>query len=187
MIRIILMTALLLISITNIYAESPTDKGVYSLGGSISYMNIDSDDGSDEDIFLFSPSGRYFIFDNIAMGVSLVYRKSSNDTADSDSYGIGPSLRYYLPEKTMNPFFEVAYSYSKNKSEIFEYTLKSTSNDYSIGCGLDYFLSRNVSIEPMIRYSWRKYNYKDYQSLIGPMDLDEKALYIGIGVNWFIF
>lgn len=187
MIRMIFMTALLLITVTNVYAESPTDKGVYSLGGSISYMNVDSDNGSDVNRFMFSPSGRYFIFDNIAIGVSLGYGKSSGDTTDSESYGIGPSLRYYLPDITVNPFFEVAYSYSKNKSELIDYTLKSTTNDYSIGCGLDYFLSRNVSIEPMIRYTWINNKYKDFDSVITSTDMDYKTLYVGIGINWFIF
>lgn len=183
--RIILFTVLLLIT-TNVYAESPTDKGVYSLGGSISYRNVNSDSGSDSDIFLFSPSAQYFIYDNFAVGASLIYEKTSG-TIDNESYGIGPTLRYYLPYKTVNPFFEVGYSYLKNKSEMSSLTLKTTSNNYSIGCGLDFFLSRNVSIEPVIKYSWRDYKDKFSSGLITPTDRDEKSLYIGIGINVFIF
>ncbi|MBN2418759.1 MAG: hypothetical protein JXL81_05195 [Deltaproteobacteria bacterium] len=76
--KIILLAVLFFIT-TSVYGESPTDKGVYSLGGSISYQKLDSDYGSDIDTFSFTPSGRYFIFDNIALGGSLTFRKTSGD------------------------------------------------------------------------------------------------------------
>ena len=186
--KMILLTVLLLIT-TSVYAESPTDKGVYSLGGSISYQDRDvsysySDlDGvdidSDYNTFLFSPSFRYFIFDNVALGASFMYEKTSG-YLDSKSYGIGPTLRYYLPYKTANPFFEVGYTYLKTKVEHSIFSPKTTSNDYSIGFGLDYFISRNVSIEPKINYSWRDYKTDS-------RDSDEKTLYVGIGINLFIY
>jgi hypothetical protein len=178
MMKMYLLAGLLLIT-TSVFAESPTDKGVYSLGGSISYRNIDSDIGSDDNMFQFSPSGRYFIIDNIALGGSLTYEKSSG-SFDTKSYGIGPNIRYYLPYETVNPFFEASYSYLRTKFETSLFSSKITSDEYTIGFGLDLFISKNVSIEPVVNYSWR-----DYKS--DTRDMDEKTLYFGIGVNLFIF
>ena len=91
----------LLLITTNVYAESPTDKGVYRLGGSINYVHVDSDDESDRSTFSFSPSLQYFIYDNVAVGASLAYGKTSEDSYDGESYGIGPILRYYIFNKTV--------------------------------------------------------------------------------------
>ncbi|NLD37191.1 MAG: porin family protein [Desulfatiglans sp.] len=182
MMKMYLLAGLLLIT-TSVFAESPTDKGVYSLGGSISYRNIDADDGLDEDLYSFSPSGRYFIFDNIALGGSVTYEKTSG-ILDTKSYGIGPNIRYYLPYKTMNPFFEAGYSYLRTKLETPYVSSKRTSNEFSVGFGLDLFISRNVSIEPIVSYSWR--DYKDDLSYLID-DMDQKTLYFGVGVNLFIF
>lgn len=180
--KMILLTILLFLT-ANVHAESPTDKGVYGLGGSISYRNIDRDSGSDLNVFQISPSVRYFIYDNIAVGVSLEYEKW-NGSIDSKTYGIGPTLRYYFPNITANPFLEAGYTYSKIRYEIPNLPAKVSSNDYSIAFGLDLFLSRNVSIEPIVKYSWK--NYKD-EMFSTPGDIDEKTLYMGIGVNLFIF
>ena len=181
MMKMYLLAGLLLIT-TSVFAESPTDKGVYSLGGSISYSDIDSDD-SDARFFEFSPSGRYFIYDNIAIGGSLTYSKTSGSGSfDSKSYGIGPNIRYYLPYEKVNPFIEAGYSYLRNKYKNSLFTSKRTSDEYTIGFGLDLFISRNVSIEPTVSYSWM-----DYKSDIRDIDMDEKTLYFGIGVNLFIF
>lgn len=179
--KIIVLTILLLVT-ANVYAESPTDKGVYSLGGSISYRDMDSDDGFDYKMYQFAPSFRYFIFDNIAIGTSLTYVKTKGTGIfDGESYGIGPTFRYYLPNKKINPFIEANYSYLKDKDD----DSKSTSNEFSIGIGLDYFISKNVSIEPTINYSWRDYKYNYDIGYIN--DRDVKTLYIGIGINLFIF
>jgi hypothetical protein len=179
MMKMYLLAGLLLIT-TNVLAESPTDKGVYSLGGSISYRDVDGDYDLDEKIFTFSPSGRYFIFDNIALGGSLTYSKNSWGSVDAKSYGIGPNIRYYLPYKTVNPFFEASYSYLRTKFDDTLSTSKTTSDEYTVGFGLDLFISRNVSIEPVVNYSWR-----DDKS--GTFEWDVKTLYFGIGVNLFIF
>ena len=191
--KLILLTILLLMT-TNTYADSttekkeertaksPLDKGVYSLGGSISYRNVDSNGGNNSNMFQFIPSGRYFILDNIAVGGSLTYEDSSGDF-DIKSYGIGPNLRFYLPNETANPFFEAGYSYLKTEFDGLAISSNTTTHDYSIGLGLDYFISKNVSIEPIIKYSWRDYKYNDDYGIDG----DTKTLYVGIGISLFIF
>ncbi len=180
MMKMCLLAGLLLIT-TNVFAESPTDKGVYSLGGSISYSNVDSDYGTENNTFSFYPSVRYFIFDNVAVGGSLGYGKTSGDS-DSKRYGIGPNIRFYLPYEKVNPFIEAGYSYLRNKFGSSIFTTKITSSEYTIRLGLDLFISRNVSIEPTVSYSWM-----DYKSDFIEYDMDEKTLYFGIGVNLFIF
>ena len=109
----------------------------------------------------------------------MIYEKTSGDLQHDKTYGIGPNIRYYLHYEQANPFLEAGFSYLKSE---FGSNFKTTAKEYSIGAGLDFFISKNVSIEPVIKYSWR--DYKDHYL---QYERDENTLYVGVGINIFIF
>jgi len=183
--------ALLIILISNANADSPTDKGVYSLSGSISYSHTNNGGGT---MTAITPAFTYFVYPNLALGASILYWDFKTDSSEAKTYGIGPVVRYYFGRETIYPFASVEYTYTKNKYESNFSGLSSTSNghgsDLSLGLGVDYFLSKNVALEPIIRYTFN-HNETDisastFSSAASSSNRDE-TLFIGIGINVFIF
>lgn len=103
------------------FAESPIDKGVYTLSGSAGY----------------------------------------NSTSNENSEDI----------ETVKPFASISYEYLKSESEFTAFSVKSTSettiNAYEFGIGADYFLAKNVALEPFIAY--RVSDYKNDSGTSGGM------------------
>ena len=55
-----------------------------------------------------------------------MYGKSEREINDSKTYGIGPLLRYYIPNnREIKPFFEVSYTYNKTKNNIIHRFLQN--------------------------------------------------------------
>ncbi len=179
----------LMILVTNVYADSPTDKGVYSLSGSISYSHTNEGGGT---MILITPAFLYFVYPNFAVGSSIIYWDFKTDNSETKRYGIGPVVRYYFGKDTIYPFASVEYTYTKNKSES-DFSGLSTSStghgdDLALGLGIDYFLSRNIAVEPMIRYTFN-HDAADTSSFGSAASSSNRSetLFIGIGINAFIF
>lgn len=133
----VLIVFLFSISLT---AQSPMEKGTFSLNGSLSYSS-QSYDGADDsrNILMLNPQAGYFVKENLSLGVSLSYVNYSLGSASSTEWGIGPNLRYYLDSgETTKPFFSLGYAYTSSSN--------SGSDDKWIGtqliltAGLDYFI-----------------------------------------------
>lgn len=167
---------------SNVNADSPTDKGVYSLSGSISYSRTtyDSTNGGDSKRIIVTPAFKYFIYPNLAIGSSILYSYFKTDISEIKKYGVGPVVRYYFGKDTIYPFISVEYTYTKNKSGL---SSESDGSDLSFGFGIDYFLSKNVALEPMVRYTYSSDEVAGttYRIIRG------EDLFIGIGINVFIF
>jgi hypothetical protein len=144
-----------MILVSNVNAESPTDKGVYRLSGSISYSNTNKNGGTMTSI---TPAFIYFVYPNIAVGASILYWDFKTDNSESKTYGIGPVVRYYFGKDAIYPFASVEYTYTKDKFESnssgLSYKSTGHGNDVTLGLGIDYFLSKNVALEPIVRYTF---------------------------------
>ena len=77
------------------------------------------------------------------------------------------------------------YLFINGEMEGSSVPVKYDRNDITFGFGIDYFLSRNVALEPMFRYIFRKVDYDTTSTSY--TDIDEKELLVGIGINVFIF
>ena len=177
---------LLFIFSNNVNAESPIDKGVYSLSGSISFSQLKID-GEEEEINTFTlyPELVYFVFPNFAIGSSILYSRSTWGDLTSTAYGIGPIARYYLGKEKIYPFILLEYLFIKSEMEGGSVPVKYDRNDITLGFGIDYFLSKNVALEPIFRYVLRKIDYDTTSTSY--TDSDEQEILIGIGINVFIF
>lgn len=187
---IILAVAVLAILVGNVNAaETPTAKGVYSLSGDISYNRASGGNGTMTSI---NPAFMYFVYPNLAIGTSISYWDFKTDNDESKSYGIGPVIRYYFGNEVIYPFISLQYVYTQTKYESnfsgLSFNSKGHGDDVSIGLGADYFLAKNVAIEPIVRYTF-SHNSNDTSSFGSTSSSSNRheALFIGIGINVFIF
>ena len=183
-ISVILALIAMFLGATVIHAESPTDEGVYSLSGSTSYRNTDYEESDDSYSYLIGPSFLYFVADNLGIGTSLSYGRISGDGYTSTSAGIGPTIRWYLPVDT-KVFVSASYFYVDGKTENHSIKRDSTRKRWSFAFGFDYFLSKNIALEPSLRYQIDDYEL-DFGSTLSSDD-DSKTFGATIGINVFIF
>jgi len=192
--RIILVIGVLVLLAGKVYAESPTEKGVYSLSGSVSYSRTkDNASGDTSKRIALYPAGFYFVYPDLALGTSITYYDSTSNGYDYKYYGIGPVVRYYFGKDTILPFLTLEYIYTRNKNKMSFSGLSSNGTgrgtDISLGIGVDYFLSKNVALEPMVRYTF-SHTEDHYTSTVGiPYGVSSRSeeLLIGLGINVFIF
>ncbi len=177
--ELILAVLGLITLVNNVNADSPTDKGVYSLSGSISYTRPDDD----ERIISATPSFMYFVSQNIAMGASIIYQGHKTTGEETNTYGIGPIVRFYFGGETIYPFVSVKYTYTSNTSEIGSYIFRTDGNDLSLSLGIDNFLSKNVALEPIVSYRFNSGN----TPYGGTANVRKEYLFIGVGINVFIY
>jgi predicted porin len=188
--RIILVMGVIALLAGKVYAESPTEKGVYSLSGSVSYSHTKNTTSGDTSkrISLY-PAGFYFVYPNLALGTSILYSDYKSGVLEFKDYGVGPVVRYYVGKDTIQPFFSLEYLYTKSKATLTGNSKQTgRGTDISLGIGVDYFLSKNVALEPMVRYT---FSHTDYHNVsfgvpAGSSNRSEELL-IGLGINVFIF
>lgn len=188
--KILLTAWAIIILASNANADSPTDKGVYSLSGSISYSRANGGGGT---MISIAPAFMYFVYPNLAVGSSILYWDFKTDNSENTAYGIGPVARYYFGKDTIYPFASVEYLYTKNKNEINpsgspSFSSRGHGDDLTLGLGVDYFLARNAALETIVRYTF-SHDENDTSSLGSTTNFSSRGenLFIGIGVNVFIF
>ncbi|MCH7731062.1 MAG: hypothetical protein IIB44_00895 [Candidatus Marinimicrobia bacterium] len=159
-------------------AESFINKGTISISGEMSYKKIDTKQSkSVVTKFSISPGISYFILPSIAIGIKYIYRIDQYDYPESypsDSKDViiinelSPEIRYYFTQNKLAPFSLISftkYFFNTKKyidSDIYDLN-KISSNTITIGIGVDYFLTKQIAIEPRITYSFSK----EYNRYIG--------------------
>ncbi|MEA5461062.1 hypothetical protein VB796_18515 [Arcicella sp. LKC2W] len=110
------------------YTFGQIEKGKMLIGGSLDFASQEG--GS---ITTFSPTFGYLFTDNIMGGVSL-------NTGDGNTQ-FTPFVRYYKPIKErIFGFGTVSYGFS-------------SPGLFTIGAGINYFITDNVSLEPILSFS----------------------------------
>lgn len=171
-----MMMLMLMISVTNIFAQSPVSKGTYSVGGEISFTSQSQNDDSESDIYFnVAPNLGYFFIDNLYSGISVQYLYTSFDNLSINHYGIGPLLRYYFDVNQIKPFLGVGIDY-------FYYKMENSSEGNSqtsikLSGGIDYFITNYFALEASINYRVTFLSYSDNNI---------NQFNIGIGARYFI-
>jgi hypothetical protein len=181
--KYVFVILLLFLFISYVNAESPTDKGVYSLSGSVSYSHKEIDNAPNICTFSLSPEFVYFVYPNIAIGSSILYSESERGSLETTEYGIGPVARYYFGKGTVYPFISVEYLFINSETKAGASSMEYDRKELALGFGIDSFLSKNVALEPMIRYIFRDLDYYTTSTI----HRDEAEFLIGIGITVFIF
>lgn len=149
-------------------SKSYISKGQWMAGGKLSLST-----GEDFDNYSFSvsPIGGYFLTKKIAVGLQAEYSHlqlteiGGESTGSMNRFGIAPFTRYYFGVNRFAPFAELGYGgrWSKTDSEFngIQSSSKSNSTHYWGGVGLNYFISKNVALEGIVKYSKTIDSYYD--------------------------
>lgn len=175
---------------TIIPAQQPTDHGVYRLSGNVgvSYTNQNYPGWKEKDLDLtLSPGYSCFVVDNLELGLQLSYsfnyftmKLSGHDNPNIERSGwyytlyMSPTFRYYFPMEKLLPFVGAKISFYSDEHMKFFKSLKSGLS--TISCGLDFFISKNIALEPSINYDF--HFYKNGGSF--------NKISLGAGINYFI-
>ena len=157
-----------------------TDKGVYILSGQVSYtsISVENVDGT-YNYLSIDPLFAYFVANNLAIGGTLRYYNQSHSGASATYWGIGPAIAYYINTGNVSPFVMASYVYSSRSSSSMDDS--SSESDIILGFGTDFFLSKNVSIQPLISYDM-------YSGSMGDVNFnDQNTLKFGIGIGVYIY
>ncbi|MBN2000344.1 hypothetical protein JW935_22530 [candidate division KSB1 bacterium] len=162
------------------FSKSPTDQGVYSISGGASYSSTSSE-GSDDNynVITLAPGFYYFAMPNLAVGGTLTYTNVSMGDYSSTTTGLGPGVKYFFNVGNILAFASASYSFSSIKIKDSDDAHKYT--DIALGGGVEFFLSRNVSLEPFIGYHIMSSKYGDNEAS------DESKLVVGLGIGVFIY
>lgn len=181
--KVLFAVILFSVSSSFLFAQDALKKGVYNLGGSISYSNSkDTSPGTTVKQFSFSiaPELNYFVIDNLLVGGNITFQyfeyefSSGNYIYNKDVehiYGIGPSIRYYFAGSDIIPFIGASASYLTINNSDFE------AKSFTATAGINYFLSNSVALEPFLSYTTRS---------ISSQDETTNTFSIGVRINYFI-
>ena len=146
---------MLALSTKTVIADSPIAEGVYSLSGSVSY-NKSYFDGQQTQQYSIRPGFLYFMNPKLGVGLYMSYSRRSGDTSKSITYGLAPTIRYYFITSDLYPFTQFSYARSRTKRNDTFFGRNNDFQSMSLAFGIDYFISRSVSIEPKFEYSRRR-------------------------------
>lgn len=161
-------------------ANPPIDKGTWNISGEIYYRNIEEDFGYNRKYLNISPGIHYFFHKNFAFGSRLSYIRIWDDDSAVNYYKINPGVRlYFLTGGKIYPFLISSFEYY-----LADFTHRENyylTYDLNYGCGVDFFISENVALEPYLVYHMTQ--EKDEEQFLGKSKMFE----IGISMAIFIF
>lgn len=106
--------------------------------------------------FEIAPQVNYFLTDNISLGAKIGYSsdKTKNATAtlsDMSTIAFGLAGRYYFtPSSQFSLFAQLGLDYSTKTNNLSDPKVKTNGLDVAFAPGLNYFVSKNFSIETKI-------------------------------------
>lgn len=182
--RIIVVFLFIGILSTKLFAQNSLRMGVYTLGGSVGLSLANHEDDFSKDKFTFitvEPSFGYFITNNLLINGRLSFDYSENEYFDKTHgpsynsiyrfYEVGVGIRYYFNSETIIPFVGVGIFYSK------QYNAEMDGKGITVSAGINYFLSKEVALEPNVSYLLSSYNMYGQTY---------NAFRVGISVNYYI-
>ncbi|MNK03559.1 hypothetical protein D3C87_214080 [compost metagenome] len=192
-----------LLCLFTIQANAQTEKGKVMLGGYASFNTYKFEGQSAQKSNYFSTSLRsaYFINDNLAIGIGLLYNYYKDTQSDlndqtplsrqtSRSYGLAPFVRYYFNiNEKFKIFNELAINgnigkskYNNETSPFFSSENKFKQFGANIKPGLAYFPIKKIAIEfsfPMLSYQ-KSFNEAKYMENPEAFKTDGEEFQFGI-------
>lgn len=177
------VTLLLIIISSMSFAQNPLKQGVYTIGGSANFMKSNYKFDNIEDKFTYitiAPTFGYFVTNNIMingrLGFSYYESESTSGSGQtykgySREYIIGVGASYYFDAETFVPFLGINANYAKRFDPDTDGRLVGFLG------GINYFLSKEVTLEPFISYELSSTSLSRYK---------KTTLSFGIGVNYYL-
>jgi hypothetical protein len=179
--KVLFIVILFLITNSFLFSQEALKKGIYSLGGEISFSyskNTFQNETAEQTNFSLAPSLNYFVIDNLLIGGIILFQYSESKFSFNSfdrkyinrQIGIGPAIRYYFSASNINPFIGGGINYFTEIGDDF-YIM-----EYKVTAGLNLFLSKSAAIEPYLAYSITTVD----------SDQDVNRFVLGIRMNYFI-
>ncbi|MBP7461179.1 MAG: hypothetical protein KBA26_07800 [Candidatus Delongbacteria bacterium] len=164
-------------------AENPLGKGVFTLGGEVFYGSSEFKTDFYNDKYMkigLNPSVGCFIHDRILVIAQLGFQYSESEYSSPKSsyvskyyyrdFTFGLGFRYYFKAETIIPFIGAKGIYVK------DFKSKLEGNEFIGSIGINYFLTREVALEPFVEYTKRNYQ----------VNTEETLFNTGIRVNYYL-
>ena len=135
--------------------ENYISKGQWLIGGT-GNISLGEVDALDFNQFSVTPMAGYLVGNKLAVGLSTGFNYYKGG---SQSFYAQPFVRYYVNQKRLTPFGEIAYGAAWTKIKYYDFNINDTvvdtysSTAYRISAGLNYFLTRNIALEGKLNYS----------------------------------
>lgn len=181
--KLVLFLVLITVVSSCLLAQNPLKQGVYSLGGSVS-LTISNEEFNNVKYkyfnILLAPSYGYFVTKNISIngrfGFSYMEYESSSNMGSTHKgysryYSLGVGVRYYFDKETIIPFIGIGGDYSKS------YNSESEGKGVSFIGGINYFISKEVALEPFLSYSISSYN---------GLNQNSSDFRFGVSINYYL-
>lgn len=140
-------------------AFAQTQKGNVIVGGDLSNLGLDFQDGNTTFSLNLSPKAAWFIHDNTAIGGYVNLGLTTQKGATYVSYGIGALGRKYLGDASTNltrttKWFLEANAGINGINTSYNGTSSNTNGlGVGFGPGLAYFVTSNVALEALAKYN----------------------------------
>ena len=188
---------LLLASGSDMPAQSPVAKGVWTVGGSARIAGL-HDDANDVNEFGFelAPQIGYFPVAGLTVSGNLVLGWARRDRSGRTmTWGFGPGLSYYLRGVSRHVFpyasfkFLLVHTDFKPASDVPVLSpIKDTDRTWRLGAGAAFFLSRGVAITAEAFFSRARFHAEIGEGTSTAVQQNSSTLYgLAFGVQAFVF
>jgi hypothetical protein len=150
-------------------------EGIWMVGGSAGFSSSKQEgvEKSTTSIDL-TPYAGYYIIDDLGIGLSAAYSRTSFNETSLTSLSFGPFVRYYVIQ---NAFAQASYRIGSLKIDVSGES-KTTNSDLNVGVGYSAWLSNSVALEPFAYLNFG--TQKDEDS--DPVNTNSFGLNIGFQV-----
>ncbi|HEU4495989.1 MAG TPA: outer membrane beta-barrel protein [Flavobacterium sp.] len=155
----ILATAFLALVLSTA-AQAQTQKDWYIIGGNLSNMGLDFQDGNTNFSLDIMPRVAWFVRDDFAVGGEVLLGLETGDGFTKTNYGVGPVARYYLSGTALESVGKTRWFLDGNIGFRGTNTKVKGSDGVStnglgigFGPGLAYFLNQNIALEAVAKYN----------------------------------
>ena len=191
----VILSTILLLSVTGLAGDNPTDKGSLILTGNAYFMSQSGDlwesgGGDALTTFAIMPEVGYFITPGLLIGGNVTFNRLSQGDASRTDFAIGPTLGYYFNSDPMRteikgavyPFVSGFFNYGQSKFDGGDWT--STTDILLFGGqgGIVYMLSDAVGLNAGVSVWFDSYDYEGAtESIKGT------TIQVGVGFTSFLY
>lgn len=155
----------------SVLIDKQTNKRTLSIAGDM-YYSYNSREHSKHHDLRINPNIGYFVWNNIMLGLNVVYDYTKTDYDNNRYYPddsrsfflVGPSIEFYMNQTVNQPFIRIGVLTGGS----FE---GSSSSAFNIAGGYSIRISKNLALQPALQY------------MIG----EESTILFGIGIKNFIY
>lgn len=141
-------------------ATAQTQKDWYLIGGSISDLGLNFQEGNTAFSFNLMPRVAWFVKDNFAVGAEVRAGINTSNGYTQFNYGIGPVARYYFPQKDAavkgrgRIFLDAnAGFFGQNVKTSGNPSINTNGLGIGFGPGVAYFINPNIALETLLKYN----------------------------------